>query len=127
TSPNWTAQLSPSVSRSSITKTVKIRGHRMSPFQGTPFDRFFGGPPGDGDDDGGQFEGPKQRGTGSGVVIDKKGYVLTNNHVVEDADEVKVSFADGKTVNGKVIGTDPKSDLAVVKVDNVDVQAARLG
>jgi serine protease Do len=118
------AQLSPSVVRISITKTVKMRGHGRNPFQGTPFDRFFGGPD---DDDGQQLEGPKQRGTGSGVVIDKKGYILTNNHVVEDADEVKVSFVDGKTVNGKVIGTDPKSDLAVVKVDNVDVQAARLG
>jgi serine protease Do len=119
------AQLSPSVVRISITKTMKIHGRRMNPFQGTPFDRFFGGP--DEEDENGQAEGPKQRGTGSGVVIDKKGYILTNNHVVEDADEVKVSFVDGKTVNGKVIGTDPKSDLAVVKVDNVDVQAARLG
>jgi serine protease Do len=118
------AQLSPSVVRISITKSMKVHGRRMNPFQGTPFDRFFGGPD---EDDDGQLQGPKQRGTGSGVVIDKKGYILTNNHVVEDADEVKVSFVDGKTVSGKVIGTDPKSDLAVVKVDNVDVQAARLG
>jgi serine protease Do len=121
------AQLSPSVVRISITKTEKMRGRHMNPFQGTPFDRFFGGPEGDDDDNGQQLQGPKQHGTGSGVVIDKKGYILTNNHVVEDADEVKVSFVDGKTVNGKVIGTDPKSDLAIVKVDNVDVQAARLG
>ena len=119
------AQLSPSVVRISITKTVKMRGRGRNPFSGTPFDRFFGGP--DDDDGGGEMQGPKQRGTGSGVVIDKKGYILTNNHVVEDADEVKVSFGDGKTVSGKVIGTDPKSDLAVVKVDNVDVQPARLG
>ena len=121
------SQLSPSVVRIGITKTMKVRGHRGmggNPFQGTPFERFFG----DGDeDDGREFQGPKQRGTGSGVVIDKKGYILTNNHVVEDADEVKVSFVDGKTVSGKVVGTDPKSDLAVVKVDNVDVQPAKLG
>jgi serine protease Do len=119
------SQLSPSVVRISITKSGKsMRGRRGmggNPFQGTPFERFFG------DEDDGQFEGPKQRGTGSGVVIDKKGYILTNNHVVEDADEVKVGFADGKTVSGKVVGTDPKSDLAVVKVDNVDVQVAKLG
>jgi serine protease Do len=121
------AQLSPSVVRISITKTVKGGRfhHGGNPFSGTPFERFFG--EGDGDEDGGMDQGQKQHGTGSGVVIDKKGYILTNNHVVEDADEVKVSFGDGKTVTGKVVGTDPKSDLAVVKVDGVDVQAARLG
>jgi serine protease Do len=69
----------------------------------------------------------KQQGMGSGVVIDGDGHILTNNHVVEGADEVKVTFADGKTVKGKVIGTDPKSDLAVVKVDGVKVQPAKLG
>jgi serine protease Do len=121
------AQLSPSVVRISITKTIKTSHHGMrggNPFQGTPFERFFGDEDGE---DGREFQGPKQRGTGSGVVIDKKGYILTNNHVVEEADEVKVSFVDGKTVNGKVVGTDPKSDLAVVKVDGVDVQPAKLG
>ena len=61
------------------------------------------------------------------MVIDKKGYILTNNHVVEDADDVKVTFADGKTVTGKVVGTDPHTDLAVVKVDGVSVQPAKLG
>jgi serine protease Do len=112
------SQLSPSVVRISITKTMK--GRRMT----NPFERFFGEP-----DRGGEegSPGPKQRGTGSGVVIDQRGYILTNNHVVEDADEVKVSFIDGKTVDGKVIGTDPKSDLAVVKVNGVDVKSARLG
>jgi serine protease Do len=119
------SQLSPSVVRISITKTMKGMHSRGggNPFQGTPFERFFG----EGDPDEYSGPAPKQRGTGSGVVIDPKGYILTNNHVVEDADEVKVSFVDGKTVVGKVIGTDPKSDLAVVKVDNVDVKAAKLG
>jgi serine protease Do len=121
------SQLSPSVVRISIAKTVKAprgMGGGRNPFQGTPFERYFG--QGDGDDDGG-MPGQKQRGMGSGVVIDSKGYILTNNHVVEDADEVKVAFADGKTVPGKVIGTDPKSDLAVVKVDGVAVKAAKFG
>jgi serine protease Do len=126
------AQLSPSVVRISVTKGggQKQRTGGMqrgrNPFSGTPFERFFG----DEDGGGGGFEegpAPRQKGLGSGVVIDKRGYILTNNHVVEDADEVKISFADGKTVTGKVVGTDPKSDLAVVKVDGVDVQAARLG
>jgi serine protease Do len=124
------SQLSPSVVRISVTKggggNNKLRTRGNNPFQGSPFERFFGG---DGDDDGPGFGGPapKQKGLGSGVVIDKKGYILTNNHVVEDADEVKVSFADGKTVAGKVVGTDPRSDLAVVKVDGVGVTAAKLG
>ena len=111
------AQLSPSVVRIGITKTMKVRGHRGmggNPFQGTPFERFFG----DGDeDDGREFQGPKQRGTGSGVVIDKKGYILTNNHVVEDADEVKVSFVDGKTVSGKVVETMTSGGYTYAKLD----------
>src|SRR5262249_20573532 len=123
------SQLSPSVVRIGITKGGggggKTHGRRSNPFEGTPFERFFG----DNDDEGGGFGGPqpKQKGLGSGVVIDKKGYILTNNHVVEDADDVKVTFVDGKTVTGKVVGTDPNTDIAVVKVDGVAVQPAKLG
>lgn len=58
-----------------------------------------------------------QRGVGSGFVIDKQGHILTNNHVVADATELTVTFADGTRVAGKVVGQDPGSDLAVVKVD----------
>jgi serine protease Do len=120
------AQLSPSVVRIGVTKNGgqrrgpgQHRGGGNNPFEGTPFERFFG--------EGDEGPQPKQKGLGSGVVIDKKGYILTNNHVVEDADEVKVTFVDGKTVDGKVVGTDPKTDLAVVKVSGVDVKPARLG
>ncbi len=118
------SQLSPSVVRISITKGGAGKRnviHRGNPFEGTPFERFFG------DDDDSQGPQPKQKGLGSGVVIDKKGYILTNNHVVEDADDVKVSFVDGKTVTGKVVGTDPGTDIAVVKVDGVSVQPAKIG
>jgi serine protease Do len=112
------SQLSPSVVRISVAKTVKMENM----FRNTPFGRFFG------DEDGeGEGRGQKQRGMGSGVVFDAQGYILTNNHVVEGADEVKVSFIDGKTVPGKVVGTDPKSDLAVVKVDGVSVKPAKFG
>jgi serine protease Do len=130
------SQLSPSVVRISVTKGGGNEGHKRSntmhrggnPFEGTPFERFFGGGGGDDDDGGGGFgPSPKQKGLGSGVVIDKKGYILTNNHVVEDADDVKVSFVDGKTVPGKVVGTDPSTDIAVVKVDGVAVQPAKIG
>jgi serine protease Do len=56
-------------------------------------------------------------GLGSGFVWDKEGHIITNNHVVAGADEISVTFNDGTTVPGKVVGTDPDSDLAVVKVD----------
>jgi S1-C subfamily serine protease len=58
-----------------------------------------------------------QEASGSGFVIDKDGYIVTNNHVVDGADKVEVKFIDGTTVRAKVVGTDPDSDLAVIKVD----------
>ncbi len=58
-----------------------------------------------------------QRGSGSGFVWDKQGHIVTNNHVIEGADKIRVTLADGTTVAGKVIGADPDSDLAVVQVD----------
>ena len=80
---------------------------------------FFGNP----------FEGPQQRrlqmprqhGVGSGVIITKDGYILTNNHVVDGADEVKVSLVDGREFTAKVMGRDPKTDIAVIKVDAKDL------
>lgn len=58
-----------------------------------------------------------QEGTGSGFVIDRDGHIVTNNHVVADAEEVQVTFYDGTSVRASVIGMDPDSDLAVIKVD----------
>jgi len=58
-----------------------------------------------------------QRGLGSGVIVSPDGYILTNNHVVEGADELKVSLNDGREFIAKVIGTDPKTDVAVVRID----------
>jgi serine protease Do len=59
----------------------------------------------------------KGRALGSGFIIDASGYIVTNNHVVEGADKITVTLADGGTFDAKVIGTDPKTDLALVKVD----------
>lgn len=61
-----------------------------------------------------------ERGTGSGFIIDGKGYIVTNNHVVEDAQRLEVTLADGKKVSAKLIGRDPLNDLAVIKVDVAD-------
>jgi serine protease Do len=59
----------------------------------------------------------KQQGVGSGFIISQDGYILTNNHVVEDADQIKVKLSNGKEYTGKVVGRDPKTDLAVVKIE----------
>ncbi|HWR38884.1 MAG TPA: trypsin-like peptidase domain-containing protein [Patescibacteria group bacterium] len=67
------------------------------------------------------------KGVGSGVIFDARGYIATNNHVVENASELAVSLADGRTVTGKVLGTDPATDLAVVKIDADNLAVATLG
>ena len=58
-----------------------------------------------------------QEGTGSGFIIDGQGHIVTNNHVVENAEELEVTLADGKVVPAELVGTDPLSDLAVIKID----------
>lgn len=68
-----------------------------------------------------------EQGTGSGVIFDSRGYIATNNHVVENAQEILVSLADGRVLNGKVLGADPVTDLAVVKVEIGDLPVALLG
>ena len=69
------------------------------------------------------FGMPRQEGVGSGVIVTKDGYILTNNHVVDGADEVKVALQDGREFTAKVIGRDPKSDVAVIKIDAKDLPA----
>ncbi|MBV6518832.1 MAG: serine protease [Candidatus Brocadia sp.] len=70
----------------------------------------------------------KIQGLGSGVIIDsEKGYVITNNHVVEDADELKINLGDKREFDGKVVGTDPQTDIAVVKIDGKNLPSAKLG
>ena len=76
----------------------------------------------------GQEEGLTQRGLGSGVIIDASGYVLTNNHVVEKATTIKVELSDGREIKAKVVGTDPHTDLAVLKMEKVETYpVAQLG
>jgi S1-C subfamily serine protease len=67
-------------------------------------------------------------GVGSGIIIDSKGFILTNNHVVDKANNLKITLKDGNIFNGKAIGTDEVSDLAVVKVDSKEaLPNAQLG
>ncbi len=77
-----------------------------------------------------QGNGPQgfvQQGTGSGVIIDPSGLILTNHHVVQDADTVSVVLSDGRTFDGKVAGIDTYTDLAFVKIDTTGLPAAQLG
>jgi len=107
-------QASPSVVNISTVKVVKGRGQMPMPFAPNDpfrdfFDRFF------------KDQMPKdfkQQSLGTGFIIDKDGFILTNNHVVEKADEIKVKFSDEKEMIAKVIGRDPKTDIALIKVDS---------
>ena len=94
--------------------------------EGFPFGEFFG--------QRGQRGGrqqpvpsPKERGLGSGVIITTDGYILTNNHVVENSTSIKVELSDRRVVEGKLIGADAPSDLAVVKIDATNLPVVALG
>ena len=91
------------------------------------FRRFFGE---DGQNPGRgqrrQQEAPRQQGLGSGVIVTQDGYILTNNHVVDHATEVKVSLQDGREYTAKIVGTDPKTDLAVIKIDATSLPAIQM-
>ena len=117
-------KVKPGVVNIQVVKKVKNIGFRGSPFgEKNPFGDFFGpffegNPPKD-------FE---QRGVGSGFVMNQEGYILTNNHVVEDADQIKVKLANGKEYNGKIVGRDPKTDLALLKIEGAtDLHSLKLG
>ena len=99
-------------------KIVKGGGRVFRHFFGKPFGNndpfkdFFG--PNPGQDPQREF---KQRSLGSGFIIDRKGYIVTNNHVVENADQIKVKLANEKEFDAKIVGRDPKTDLALIKID----------
>jgi serine protease Do len=118
------------VSISSVKKVnVNQRFERMpNEMFNSPFRDFFG------DDFFDRFFHPQtpqqgfvQKGLGTGVIVSEDGYVLTNNHVVNEADEVTVRLSDDRDFTAKVVGTDPKTDLAVVKIDAKNLHAAKLG
>ena len=119
----------PGVVNIQVVKKIKNVDFGFRHFPGTPF----------GDQNPfGDFFGPfsegnpprsfEQQGVGSGFIMSREGYILTNNHVVEDADQIKVKLANGKEYDGKVIGRDPKTDLALIKIKaSSDLQSLNLG
>ncbi|MGH8597203.1 MAG: trypsin-like peptidase domain-containing protein, partial [Gammaproteobacteria bacterium] len=114
-------------------KVVKFRRNEWPfPFgEDFPFRWFFG------DEGPSQPRKPQQReyryrqgGLGSGIIIDKDGYILTNNHVVRDVDQIKITLADRRVFDAEIAGADPLTDLAIIKIKGSvpkDLPAAELG
>ena len=101
-------------------KTQTIDVQTRDPFEDFFSDPFgwFGNPNrGQGGTQKRQVQTPKRQGSGSGVIISSDGYIVTNNHVVEGADEITVTLNDNKEFSARVIGTDKTSDLALIKID----------
>ncbi|NOG47698.1 MAG: Do family serine endopeptidase [Calditrichaeota bacterium] len=124
---NIAKKVNPAVVTVFTEKIHKVR-NVGSPFFNSPFDPFFK------DFFGRQFQ-PKtpqekeyrQQGLGSGVIVDNNGYILTNNHVIEGADTIYVRLMDLREIPVKVIGADPKTDIAVLKVDEENLTYTKLG
>ncbi len=107
----------PAVVNIYTSKQTKLPRH---PFMDDPlFRRFFGD----------QFDGESRQSAslGSGVIVGREGYVLTNNHVIETADEIEVAFAGGRKAPADIVGTDPETDLAVLKVDTAELPVIAFG
>lgn len=122
-------KVGPAVVNIRSVKVIKGGGrvfrHFFGPFEEEPFrdffDRFFEGMPVPEDD-------IKQSSLGSGFIIDKEGYIITNSHVVEGAEEIKVTLSNGKDFKGKVIGRDSKTDIALIKIKSrKDLPTVKLG
>ncbi|TWJ16553.1 DegQ family serine endoprotease [Geobacter argillaceus] len=113
-------RVKPAVVNIRTTSTVKVPGN--------PFKHFFGPDQGDQNDPFGDFfkryfndvpdKEMKQQSLGSGFIINKDGFIITNNHVVDNADEIKVKLSDGREFKAKVIGRDSKTDLALIKISS---------
>jgi serine protease Do len=122
-------QVRPGVVNIQVIKKIRNVDFGFRHFPGNPFgDRnpfgdFFGP-----FSEGNPPRGFEQRGVGSGFIMSEEGYILTNNHVVEEADQIKVRLANGKEYDGKVVGRDPKTDLALVKIEGAsDLYPLHLG
>ena len=102
----------------SKTQTVTVRD---------PFYEFFGDMFGNRGGQQRQVQTPEKVGFGSGVIISKDGYIVTNNHVIDHADIISVKLNDGREFKGRIIGTDPSTDLALVKIEGDDLPTIPVG
>jgi Do/DeqQ family serine protease len=106
----------------SVYSTKSIRGRVLNPLLESPLLRRFFGP----DEGDGEGRARQEASLGSGVVVSKDGFILTNNHVVEGADEIRVSMTDGREFAAQVIGVDPGTDTAVLRVKGDNLPTAVL-
>jgi serine protease Do len=107
--------VTPAVVNISTTRVLRSTESEQQQFDDPFFRRFFG------DEFYRRFGIPRERrqsSLGSGVIVDPAGYIITNNHVIANADEIKIVMSDKREFTGKVVGTDPKTDLAVLKIEN---------
>jgi len=102
-------------------QSIKEISMEMNPLMRDPFFRQFFG------DLRGQMPQHSPPSIGSGVIVTKDGYILTNNHVVREADEINIKLSDGRTAEAKLVGSDPESDLAILKIDLPDLPVIALG
>ncbi|MFO7707631.1 MAG: DegQ family serine endoprotease [Desulfobacterales bacterium] len=124
--PNFSAlakQVQPGVVNIRTVKTIKGGGpvfrHFFGPFDPRrPMPPFGEGTPGN---------EQRQRSLGSGFIMDAEGFIITNNHVVEDADQIKVRLADEREFDARIIGRDPKTDLALIRIEGQNLFPLRLG
>ncbi len=98
----------PSVVHIFTSQKVRMRRHPL--LDDPVFRHFFG--------DGSDSEGPRASGLGSGVIVSPNGYVLTNFHVVETADQIEIALSDGRALSARLVGSDPESDLAVLQIND---------
>ncbi|MCK5503973.1 MAG: DegQ family serine endoprotease [Thermodesulfovibrionia bacterium] len=111
--------ISPAVVNISTSKTVIKKDSTLPHFFDGPFKDFFE-----------PFNMPrkwKEQSLGSGVLVSSDGYIITNNHVVEKADEIKVTLYDQQNYKGKIVGTDPKTDIAIIKISTTNLPAIKWG
>ena len=110
--------------QNSKVQTVEVQSDPFSDF----FDDFFGNPGrGNGGKQKRQVQTPKREATGSGVIISTDGYIVTNNHVVEGADQLTVTLNDNREFSARIIGTDKSTDLALIKIDGKNLPTLPIG
>ena len=108
-------------------QTVEVQSDPFEDFFNDPFGGFFGrGQRGQGGTQKRQVQTPKRTATGSGVIISADGYIVTNNHVVDGADELTVTLTDNQEYSARIIGTDKTTDLALIKIDGKQLPAIKI-
>lgn len=120
--------VNPSVVTVSTERVYRVRQDRLSPFFRSPFDDFF-------EDFFGRRQPrqePEEReyrrsGLGSGVIVSTEGYIITNNHVIDNADTIRVTMMDRRVFPATVVGTDPQTDIAILKIEGQNLPAIPLG